>query len=300
MLSIPPSVLATLPAASRAKLEAADDTREAATAAYRGAREREDEARKDWQFAYSTAQSQLENVLPGKGYHAAEAQVMEPVHLLKEAVERRTNARMLAAERQREHAYLDEVEAWLNRTARLGGSHFRPTKAMTAKSKDPVRDVTKLRDRLAEIERVLAKVIAAPAPKADLLARCFREIDEVAAQGELRVRVGDRGASPLDLAARLSDHFGQRRGFAGLDGLSIFVWMLQDDFKAKLRNAIDALPDEQGCTDDERDAAIADLVKERLKVERDEAVLIEQAASEGTQITQRRNVDPRAFLGIDA
>jgi hypothetical protein len=146
----------------------------------------------------------------------------------------------------------------------------------------------------------MVRVTRAPAPKAQLYARALQEIDEMAAHGELRINLEKRVSEPLDLASRLSNHFNQSRGFAGFDGLSLFVFLLRDKFKDEVKKLINALPDDEGMDDAERDNAIAALADERLALERQEEALIMLAADRGQHIARRRNIDPRAFLGIAA
>ena len=83
-------------------------------------------------------------------------------------------------------------------------------------------------------------------------------------------------------------------------GASFFLWLLADLAKERIAELIDA---GSGCvtmTDDECSRALAAAAAKRLDLERQEEALIELAASEGRSLGRRRDIDPRAFLGIEA
>lgn len=305
MLDLPASVLDALPAAAAAKIERAALDREAARVAYRAASDREQEARLDLARAEATAGRQRE--MP-QGFTIGAlredrderaARIDGPVEAAKRSLEARIAARNRAAEAQEAFAFIEGVESWLRRTTTPGGS-FRAVSITAPKSKDAVADVARLRSRLAEIENLFQKVENAPAPKAALLATAHAEIDRVAADGQLRINPADRSGAPLNLASRLSLHPHGSGALIGDGGSSVFIWLLAEILKAEIEEMVAALPDDGSMSDAEREQAFADLAAERLELERHEEALIELAEAQGRSIARRADLDPRAFLSIEA
>lgn len=53
-------------------------------------------------------------------------------------------------------------------------------------------------------------------------------------------------------------------------------------------------------SDAERDQALSNLIEQRLMIEREEEALTELALANGHHVIRRRDLDPRAFLMIEA
>lgn len=318
MLDLPTTILDTLPAASRLKLERHASDRDAAHAAYRAASDREQEARAELGLVSGMARSRqeahpgFETTYPGatapKPSTATQERLSAPVEAAKRALKIATDARERAAERQSEFGFLENVTDWLRRTSTPGGS-FREARidpALVKVKGSIVAEVKKVRARIAEIEAMFAKVEAAPAPVEDLKARAFAEIDALATAGAPAIRATTRGSSPINLRRRfdLSAHaMNGETGIAAIRGdagASFFVWLMQDELRAKIGVMIDAVPQTGAMTDDERERAFADLAAARLELERVEEGLIATAAVDGLNIPRRAEIDPRAYLQIEA
>jgi len=302
----------TLPAASRLKLERLISDRAAAYAAYRAASDREQEARVELGRVSGLAQRQREArqgfSLSFQGGEQkedaadAEARIDAPVEAAKRAVQVAVDARERAAERQSAFAFLEGVETWLRRTATPGAS-FREAKIDpgTVKVKGEIAaEVAKIRSRIERIEADFAKAEGAPTPAADLKARAFAEIDRIADAGALKVHPASRSAEPLGLARKLALGTGNGGSIVGTGGADIFVWLLRDQLKAAVASQIDALPQENALSDDAREAEFRTIAAERLELERLEEAFITLAEANGQTITRRYDLDPRAFLEIEA
>jgi len=318
MLDLLPAILDTLPAAARLKLERLASDRDAAHAAYRAASDREQEARAELGRVSGLAQRQK---VARQGFSLsfqggeqkedaadAEARIDAPVEAAKRALQVAVDARDRAAERQAAFAFLEGVETWLRRTATPGVS-FREAKIDPALVKvrgDIAAEVAKVRAGIERIEADFAKVEAAPAPAADLKARAFAEIDAIADAGKPTVYTTTRGSSPINLKRQLelSAHAtgGDASGVSirGNAGANFFVWLMRDEIRQRIGAMIDAAPQAGVMSDDQREKAFASLAAQRLELERAEECLIATAEADGRTIARRTDLDPRAFLGIEA
>jgi hypothetical protein len=326
VLDLPETILATLPPLARAKLEFHAEERAAAHEAYRSARDREDHARGAWGHVRGLADHQMtlpaggvvdtsEDPAPGfparlraikgsiKNLPAAlaerENRIMSPVRSAEETLKRRIEARERAAARQENFAFLETVESWLRRAATPGGE-FRAADPVAVKSKNPAADLAKARARLAEIDEDFSRAEAALTPKSDLIAAAHAEIDAVAASGALSIHPCSRSNVPLRLKERFTLGTFPSGSLMGDAGATIWTWLLRDALKAEVANMVEALPDGYSLTDSERDSVIATLAEKRLQVEREEEALIELLEDEDRVVVRRRDIDPRAFLGIAA
>ncbi|WP_025090241.1 hypothetical protein [Brucella intermedia] len=312
MLDLLPAILDALPAAARLKLERLASDRDAAHAAYRAASDREQEARIELGRVSGLAQRQKEAQqgfsLSFQGGEQkedaadAEARVDAPVEAAKRALQVAVDARDRAAERQAAFAFLEGVETWLRRTA-TPGAPFREAKIDPALVKvrgDSATEIAKVRARIERIEADFAKVEGAPTPAADLKARAFAEIDRIADAGALTVHPASRSGEPLGLARKLAIGTGNNGSIVGTGGADVLVWLLRDQLKAAVASQIDALPQENALSDDAREAEFRAIAAERLDLERLEEAYVTQAEANGQTITRRYDLDPRAFLEIEA
>jgi hypothetical protein len=152
------------------------------------------------------------------------------------------------------------------------------------------------RTELAKINGQIAATEAAPDTAASIRKRMFDAVDAIAARGAVQVRASSRDGDPARLAERLV--LGIRGGsLVGDGGASLFVWLLQDQIKAKLEAMIPDLP--HAMTADQRDQRLDQLRAEKLRVERIEEALISAAEAEGRTIDRRPDASPLAVLGIE-
>ncbi|OYR13317.1 hypothetical protein CEV33_1042 [Brucella grignonensis] len=294
------------------KLERHLADRDASFAAYRQASDREQSARAEYGLVGGFAASRLkahpgsQTTYPGapdpKPTATTQERISAPVEAAKRALQVASAARERAGEHQDKFAFLENILEWLRRTAAPGG-HFREARIDPAlvKTKGPLAtEVTKIRARIAEIEATFAKVERAPVPADDLRSRAFAEIDRIAETGVLKVHPSNRTGTPLGLAQKLSIALVGENSLIGTGGSEVLVWLLRDDLKGAVAAMINALPQAGAMSDDERETAFADLAAARLKLERIEECLIATAAVDGLAIARRFDLDPRAYLNIEA
>lgn len=318
MLDLSSVVLATLPEASRDKLERHISDRDAAFAAYCQASDREQEARAELGLTESFANSRLkahpgiEITYPGQTPPnptvSTQERLSAPVGAAKRALQIASAARERAAEQHIKYSFLENIADWLRRTATLGGS-FREVRidpALVKVKGNIALEIDKVRARISELEDKFAAVEVAPAPAEYLKARAFAEIESIAAAGEPTIYANTRGTSPINLAQKfvLSGHVVRGRetevSIRGKAGSDFFVWLMRDELREKIGKMIDALPQTDVMTDAEREQAFASLAAARLEQERIEEYLVEMAEADGRIIGRRSDVDPRAYLGIEA
>lgn len=326
-MSLPEDVLRLLPEASRAKLEALMIERGAAQAAYRAASDAEHEARRDAALTEAQARQRLE-AWPGISQHPAaavaeaqkrateagraereahEARLLEPAEAARRRHRLAVTARDRAAARQDEFAFLDGVESWLSRSARLGGGgliHFAPK---APRVKDAAATIAKLRAELAALGEAWVEVEAAPVPPEILHQQAIAEIDAVAAGGALRINPADRTGTPLHLARAI--RLGQMpiatagaeqlyAALVGDAGAPLFVHLLRDQLYSQVERLVAELPKAGALDDNQREARFAEIAERRLEVERQEEAVICAAEAEGHRIARRREADPRAVLEV--
>ncbi|WP_075657386.1 hypothetical protein [Pseudochrobactrum sp. B5] len=311
MLNLSEAILATLPPVSRIKLERQLSDRDAAHAAYRAASDREQEARAELGFVSGLAQQQKEahqgSTISFQGHRQQEdkqavaERIDAPVAAAKRALQVAVDARERAAERQNAFGFLDNIETWIRRAGSDGRfREARPVDLKLTARTDLSAEVAKVRARIAEAEEAFAKAENAPAPASDLKDRAFAEIDRIAALGALKIHPANRSAEPLALARKLAIHSGNNNSIVGTGGSDVMVWLMHEELRKKVSAMIDALPQTGALTDDEREAAFGDLAAARLELERIEEQLISTAEVDGHIIARRVDLDPRAFLGIEA
>lgn len=298
-------ILDALPAQSREKLERAADAREVLRQAYWTASDNE-------QFARSEL-VKVQTLTASDGHHAysievhpASALVREPeqaehpaIASAKRILKSRVAARDRAAEAQNGFAFFENVVNWLERTTRPGGE-FRAAPLPAVKPRDPAADIAAIRKKLADVDERFAAAERAPLPKADLLISAKAEIAAFAAEGALTINTRARAGDPLRLSERFHLRVHNSNSLLGDGGRSIIAHILQDQFISEAERLIAALPDAGAMTNAEREAAFASMAIERLDLERQEEAVCMWAESVGYTPTRRHDLDPRAFLMIDA
>lgn len=242
-----------------------------------------------------------------KAQNETEERLMEPVR----AAERRRDLAADAHERAvaawGRFAFVEEVERWLERMARLGAPSLQHFVPKLPKPKDASAEIARLRAELAELDAAWTSAEHAPAPASELTARFLAELDQIAAKGAPSIAVAARAGSPVSLVAALrvkhepvslpggETHF----ALSGDAGASFFTWLMRDEIAARITGMIDAaVPKTGALTDDQRDAEFSRISARRLELERAEEALIVAAEQEGRIIARRRHADPRALLEI--
>lgn len=318
MLNLTLEILDTLPSTSRLKLERLAADRAAAQAAYyaasdaaqqlmaevgrlKGFAQQQKEAHQGFATTFQGMRHTEDKTSANERYDAPVRDAEHRLQMARDALER-------AALRQGSYAFLDEVEAWLLRTATPGGS-FKEWKidpnAMKIKG-DIASEITKVRNRIELVEKAFVEVEAAPAPAADLKTRAFAEIEKIskAAASKVSFSFSSRDHDPLRLnsilAVTTAPGIGGSVNIIGDAGASFFVWLMEDTIKDKISSIIDGLPQIGVMSDDERERAFADLSAQRLELEYIEEQLIATAEAGGRFIERRRDADPRAILCIEA
>ncbi|WP_439361238.1 hypothetical protein [Bradyrhizobium sp. DASA03007] len=81
--------------------------------------------------------------------------------------------------------------------------------------------------------------------------------------------------------------------------MSLLAWLHQDALVAALDREIDATADDANALDaDQRRQAKAEILADRLAVEREESELSWRQAADGGPILHRPDLDPQALLGV--
>jgi hypothetical protein len=83
------------------------------------------------------------------------------------------------------------------------------------------------------------------------------------------------------------------------DALALTCWLHREALIERLDAEIDAEADDKAAlTHDQRQQQEAQLLRDVLAVERDEATLVFQAQSQGLPVEHRADIDPVALLGV--
>jgi len=305
------SAESVLPAASLEKLERFRSERRAAYAAYIDASDNEQEARFEFQrregFAHR-AQEQFQGLtlsFEGQSHSSHEskeeriARINAPVERARRALQIASDARERADKRHDEFAFLSAVEDWLNRTPFNDNANLVAVDPSRLKG-NPLTAISRIRSELASLDKRLSSVELAYTPADVLKDRAFAEIDGIADAGALTVHPASRSARPLDLARKFALGTVNGGTIVGTGGAEVLVWLLRDQMKAAVSALIDTFPQENAMSDDAREAEFRTIAAERLDLERLEEAFITQAEANGQTIPRRYNLDPRAFLEIEA
>ncbi|ABS13608.1 hypothetical protein [Brucella anthropi] len=303
-----------LPAASLDKLERFRSEKRAAYVGYTAASDREQEARLEFQrqegfarraqeqFQGSTLSFEGQSQTSRESKEERLARIDAPVERARRALRIASDARARAAKRQDEFAFLETVEGWLNRTPLDENLDLVAVDPSRLKG-NPVVAVTKIRSELASLDKRLSAVELANVPVNALKEQAFAEIDAVAEKGRLSINTRSRGGAPLRLADNLRINVvpnGSSVALFGDAGAHFFTWLLRDELKSIVATMIDDLGIGDGLSDDAREAEFRTIAAERLDLERLEEAYIVSAEANGQTIPRRHDVDPRAFLEIEA
>lgn len=303
-----------LPATSLEKLERFRSERRAAYAAYIDASDSEQEARFEFQrregFAHR-AQEQFQGLtlsFEGQSHSSHEskeegiARINAPVERARRALQIASDARERADKRHDEFAFLSAVEDWLNRTPFNDNADLVAVDPSRLKG-NPLTAISRIRSELASLDKRLSAVELAKVPADTLKMAAFAEIDTIADKGRISINARSRDGHPLGLSDKirinLTPH-GPSVALFGDAGAHFFTWLLRDELKSRVATMIDDLGIGDGMSDDAREAEFRTIAAERLDLERLEEAYIVSAEANGQTIPRRHDVDPRAFLEIEA
>lgn len=230
---------------------------------------------------------------------ARNARVMGPVERAELALKAAVADRERAEAKSNSFVFVSGVEEWLERFGGLG--RFRDVETIAPVIKgDPLAAIQSIRSKIAKLTDELAKVDAAPTPAEVLRSQAYAEIDAVAAEGALSIHPRSRSGTPLRLSDKMFIRTAPSGGLIGSAGSDVLVWLLRDQLKSEVDNLIADLNLEGALSVDEQDAAARQIATARLALERQEEAVIEAGEIDGRLIARRNDVDPRAFLNIEA
>lgn len=190
-------------------------------------------------------------------------------------------------------AVVDDIAQWLAGAAEAG-VRFVDTPEVKLPAKAVPEEVERVRSKIAAIEAAINETTFAPLPLADVKEAIVREISEIAAKGQPRVRYNDRRSSPL----KLGEALGISNSPAGPSTAATLVWAMQEIITERALSLVGDIEPERALTNAQRDALLEQLAAERLEAERIEEAAIMAAHAAGIAIARRREADPRAVLGI--
>ena len=190
-------------------------------------------------------------------------------------------------------AVVDDIAQWLAGAAEAG-VRFVDAPEVKLPAKAVPEEVERARSKIAAIEAAINDTTFAPLPLADVKEAIVREISEIAAKGQPRVRYNDRRSSPL----KLGEALGIRNSPAGPITAATLVWAMQEIITERALSLVGDIEPERALTNAQRDALLEQLAAERLEAERIEEAAIMAAHAAGIAIARRREADPRAVLGI--
>jgi len=300
-----------LPAAAAEKLRRARADREDAHVLYLRASDAERDARQALNSAQNIARQQLQ--APGgfviDGGVVARTQLgtrderttlaMAPVEKAELALKAAMADRERAAERYNSFAFVSTVNDWLSRFGDLGNLREVEVETPTVKG-DPLSAILSIRAKIAKLNDDLVKVEEAPTPAEILRAQAHAEIDDVAAASALRIHRCSRSGTPLGLAEKMHIRTAPSGALIGTAGTGVLIWLLRDQFKAEADLMIAELNLEGALSEDEQEALTRQITQDRLTLERQEEALLVAAEIGGWPIPRRSDLDPRAFLGVEA
>lgn len=300
-----------LPARAAEKLRRARADREDAHVLYLRASDAERDARQALNSAQNIARQQLQ--VPGgfvidggvvsrpqSGTHDERTTLaMAPVEKAELALKAATADRERAVERYASFAFVATVDDWLSRFGGLGDLREVEIETPAVKG-DPLSAILSIRAKIAKLNDELVKVREASAPAEILRSQAYAEIDKVADAGALKIHPRSRSGTPLGLAEKMHIRTAPTGALIGNAGTDVLIWLLRDQFKAEADRMIAELNLDGALSEDEQDAATRQIAQDRLALERQEEAIIMAAEASGRPTARRADLDPRAFLGVDA
>lgn len=277
------AALSRLPADSRKKAIALDNARQAAHAALAAVNGRLADAYRRRDLMEVTIAGKIEQMPQDRRYPDEVEAFGAPLKII-DAEIAELKAEVGRAEREfQSHDCVEFAAKWLAEAAQLqrGLSHHQPPSVKAGA--DHRKLVEQARERIGEINQQIEATELAPAPADNLRERIAIEVDRLAEAGRPIIDHRDPDSVPgaIVRAAR-TDAFA--------------IWVNRDALVAKLVWEVQDAPG--AMTIAEKADALAELVAERLEVERAEEAHITAAAKAGTTISRRRAADARALLEI--
>ncbi|WP_146203954.1 hypothetical protein [Aminobacter sp. AP02] len=222
--------------------------------------------------------------MPADRRYADEIEAARAPLKIVEAEISRLKAEVGRAEREfQSHDCLDRAAKWLAEAPQLQRPFKHRSPPVVKAGADHRKLVEQARTRIDEVTGQIEAVELAPAPADDLRAQITYEVDRLAEAGCPAIDHRDPGSigAALIRAAR-TDTF--------------VLWLNRDALVAKLTAEIKDAANAMSVA--AKEAAIADLIAERLTIERDEEATIAAAHVAGTIITRRCGADARALLEL--
>ncbi|MCM0752936.1 hypothetical protein DEA98_22905 [Brucella pseudogrignonensis] len=227
------------------------------------------------------------------------ALAMAPVNKAELAVEAAMADRERAADRYASFAFVATVDDWLSRFGDLGNLREVEVETPTVKG-DPLSAILSIRAKVAKLTDDLVRVAEAATPAETLRSQAHAEIDRVAAAGALNIHPQSRSGTPLGLSEKMHIRTAPSGALIGNAGTDVMIWLLRDQLKAEVDRMIAELNFDGAMSAAEQEAATRQIAKDRLALERQEEALVAAAEVSGRPTARRADLDPRAFLGVDA
>lgn len=298
-----PDTLAALPALSRAKIYRLEEKRRAAFMAAREAEDRLNDGKDVTGKKLAALVTERAGAIKACG---ADERAISRVHadyatkndLANEHLKHLGDALKRAENALAEFAYLEKANTWLIRMIAMGeklslhqadlnrprGGHYQS-------------EVLKVREQLNALDAEMTRIENAPVDKTSFRSDAIAEIEKIAAAGAPRVNISARHGAPLGLGSRLALTL-MGGDLVGDGGASFFVWLCKDLIIERLDAMIDTADFTGALSADEQEVAQADILAQRLKLERQEEALIDAAAEIEQFIPRRPDADPRAILMV--
>ncbi|RXG89241.1 hypothetical protein [Bradyrhizobium zhanjiangense] len=203
-------------------------------------------------------------------------------------------------------ALVNAAETWIKTASASMKIAMYPVEPSQLKKGESIADaVERLRRRGRELQADLDRVRAAPWPSALARERMRAQIASMAEAGRpLAHHLVDHGEpvafATRSIPARVLNVAPEAIAFSEIpDTLALLAWLHQDELIRRLDAEIDTTADDANALDaDQRRHAEAEILADRLSIEREEAELCWQQATDGGPISLRLDLAPEALLGV--
>lgn len=204
-------------------------------------------------------------------------------------------------------ALVNAAETWIKGVPTGMTIAMHPVEPSLLKKGESIADaVERLRRRGRELQADLDRVRAAPWPSALARERMRAQIAKLVESGRpLTHHLVDHGEpvafATRSVSVRILNTAPEAIGFAEVpDVMALLAWLHRDTLIAALDREIDATADDAHALDaDQRRQAEAEILADRLSIEREEAELCWRQASDGLPIMHRPDLDPQSLLGVE-
>jgi len=201
---------------------------------------------------------------------------------------------------------VNAVETWIKAAPTGAMIAMHPVEPPQLKKGETIADaIERLRRRTRELQADLDRVRAAPWPSRLARERMRAQIAALAEAGRPAVHHLVDFNEPVVFAtrsipARVLNAAPEAIAFSEIsDTLALLAWLHQDALIAALDREIDATADDANALDaDQRRQAEAEILADRLAVEREEAEFCWSQAANGGPISLRVDLAPEALLGV--